>query len=470
VGFVGDPVFVAHAPEEPTKKDGTGLTIGWGFGPGQVLFFPTYDNYIGEIKPGSLNPDRYVPVKDVGLSTRALGLGFVPAGMPGAGRLKFSSYQTWLDTGLEPDGTGTYNVLKAAKTVALGGKGFAFVPAGRPLFPRASLLYISSDNDVQAYEVDANGDPLAATARLVLSDLSRTINAVLDPLTDDILISAGFPTGAPLFALTRAMAAPIQVRLTQPADGTAFVSPASILLTAEASQTGGAISRVEFYQGTNLLNTLRPSAIYQRQAGPFLGGAYAFTAVAYDGSGNAATSTVVHVTVVNDGPRITLLQPTNNATFPACSDIHVQALVTPGNVLVTNVVFYDGNLLLRAYNAADKFNPLSATEQHAEDGPRLIWVAATDKLGLTALAVATNVVIQTLPLHQLAIHHFQPAELMFCFNGLAGSNYVWESASAVAPAVWRPYLTNQTPAVTLRFTNRFDAATPAGFFRTRSLK
>src|SRR5207249_2069706 len=48
---------------------------------------------------------------------------------------------------------------------------------------------------------------------------------------------------------------PPTITITSPADGTLFISPADIKIVANATDLDGTISQVEFYQGTNLLDT-----------------------------------------------------------------------------------------------------------------------------------------------------------------------------------------------------------------------
>ncbi|WP_224994424.1 Ig-like domain-containing protein [Cesiribacter sp. SM1] len=86
------------------------------------------------------------------------------------------------------------------------------------------------------------------------------------------------------------------VSLTAPAAGAVYTAPAAITLTAEAADAEGAISRVEFYEGSTLLATVTSSPysfVWENVAAD----AYTFTAKAYDAEGLSTSSTEVSVTV-----------------------------------------------------------------------------------------------------------------------------------------------------------------------------
>ena len=100
-GF-GTPTLFSTAP----NIDG-----GLDYAPNGVLFYTGYPiNSIGQIKPGSTIPDKVTSASPVASSVGTLR--FVPAGFPGAGRLKLLSYTagTWHDASFTPDGIGTYDI------------------------------------------------------------------------------------------------------------------------------------------------------------------------------------------------------------------------------------------------------------------------------------------------------------------------------------------------------------------------
>ena len=167
-------------------------------------------NTIGEIRPGSTSPDRTTTVSQIASSVGALT--FVPAGLPGAGRLKALSYNAnrWYDLPYTLGGDGLYTFGTPTGFVQLSGglEGAVFVPAGSALFPRPSVLvaeYLAGR--VSAYDVDANGDPLAATRRDFVTGLSGAEGAFIDPSTGDFLFST-FGSGNQVVSV-RGFAAPV---------------------------------------------------------------------------------------------------------------------------------------------------------------------------------------------------------------------------------------------------------------------
>jgi Bacterial Ig domain len=467
-GLSSGATLVAHASGNPADPDAYGLYAGMDFGPGGVLFYATWDMGIGQIKPGGSDLTRYIPLSDFQLDSRVGGLGFVPDGVPGAGRLKFLS-SGWTDASVTPDGSGTYNIAVSGQGMYVPiAYGFVYAKSGRPGFARFSVLIDYLDETIEAYEVDANGDPIPATERLFLSDFGDPNGAIIDPLTGDFVFSSS-NADKPRIIVVGAMSGGIpQIVITAPIDGTILRGPATFQVEAEAKEEGGVIASVEFLQNGLSIGKVGAPQAFGVQTDSLPAGQYSFTAVAYDGTGHSSTSQVVRVTVVNDAPIVSLLFPTNNTTFAACSDLYLGAQVQMGNSDIASAEILMDNTVQRRFTQVNLDVPLSARIIHLEEGVHEFTVQVTDRNGLIATARATNVVVQPLELHRLAIHHYQPAELRFCFKGLPGSTYVWEQSGSV-PFAWRSFLTNTAPADTLRLTNTFDQKLPPGFFRTRKL-
>jgi PEP-CTERM motif len=199
-GFNGTATQYAIAP----NIDG-GLT----FGPGGVLFYTAYPtNQIGQIKPGSTNPDTLTPAP---VNSSVGTLGFVPAGFNGAGNFIVASYNggSMCVASLTPDGTGTYAVGGCSASVTTGGgpEGIVWAPLGSPLFPNQTMLVSEyAHNRVSAYETDSNGLPIPATRKDFVQGLNGAEGAVIDPVTGDFLFST-FGSGNQIMAV-RGFAAP----------------------------------------------------------------------------------------------------------------------------------------------------------------------------------------------------------------------------------------------------------------------
>jgi regulation of enolase protein 1 (concanavalin A-like superfamily) len=94
---------------------------------------------------------------------------------------------------------------------------------------------------------------------------------------------------------------PPTVSLTGPAAGATYAAPATIAMTATASDTDGTVSRVEFYAGATLVGTDATSP-YAATWNNVPAGSYSLTAVAYDNAGAVTTSSARTVTVNNPAP------------------------------------------------------------------------------------------------------------------------------------------------------------------------
>jgi Bacterial Ig domain/Glucodextranase, domain B len=111
------------------------------------------------------------------------------------------------------------------------------------------------------------------------------------------------------FAGATALAAPNKapsVTITSPVSGATFTAPATIMIAATATDSGGTVVRVDFYQGSTLIGT-RTSAPWTMTWTGVPGGTYSLTAKATDNGGATKTSTAVSVTVT--GARIVIAQP-----------------------------------------------------------------------------------------------------------------------------------------------------------------
>ncbi len=203
-GFVGTAALYADAPH----VDGGVI-----YGPGNVLFLTRYpQKEIGQYKLGSTIPDKIVDIGALGVSRSPGGLSFVPGGWPGAGQLKTAGFQDdrWYTLDYLADGLGTYDITGATleTTIAGGPEGFVYVPPGSPQFADYGWMLVAEfgADQVAAYQVDANGDPILATRTPFVTGLTRVEGAAIDPLTGDAVFSL-YGGGDWLFAV-RGFAAP----------------------------------------------------------------------------------------------------------------------------------------------------------------------------------------------------------------------------------------------------------------------
>ncbi len=97
---------------------------------------------------------------------------------------------------------------------------------------------------------------------------------------------------------------PPTVSILSPVSGTVFTAPASITISATAADSGGTISKVDFYAGSQFIGTDTTSP-YSASWTNVGAGSYALSAVAWDNGGATGTSIAVSVTVTAAVPKPT---------------------------------------------------------------------------------------------------------------------------------------------------------------------
>ncbi|MDF2454622.1 MAG: large protein [Cytophagaceae bacterium] len=177
---------------------------------------------------------------------------------------------------------GTFNLTAAASDVDGSISKVEFYNGATLLFSDNTAPYAFSWSNVAAGSYS-----LTATATDNLG-ASRTTTATTVTVT----------TAAPVNQ------APL-VSLTAPTNGTSTTAPGSFNLTASASDAGGSIARVEFYNGATLLFT-DYTAPYAYSWSNVSVGSYTLTAKAIDNLGLTATSTAVSVSSIAPGGACTV--------------------------------------------------------------------------------------------------------------------------------------------------------------------
>jgi beta-glucanase (GH16 family) len=121
------------------------------------------------------------------------------------------------------------------------------------------------------------------------------------------------------------------VSITSPSSGTSYTAPASVSLAANAADTDGTISKVEFYNGTTLLGT-DTSSPYAFSWTNVAAGTYSLTAKATDNSGATTTSSAVSITVKSSTCAATTVTPYTQINDGAWSQTATATLAAGGKV------------------------------------------------------------------------------------------------------------------------------------------
>ena len=186
-GFAGPAVLFAAAP----NIDG-----GLSFAPNGTMLYTRYSmNEFGQLLTS--NTTLSIPLTPLGIASSVGSHVLVPAGSPGAGNLLMASYSASImykvpfTIGVDGDyqpSTPTTNV--SVNALASGPEGIAYVPSGSAGFTNPSMVVSAySMGKIVAFEVDADGLPIPATARDMITGLSGAEGAFIDPLTGDFLFS-----------------------------------------------------------------------------------------------------------------------------------------------------------------------------------------------------------------------------------------------------------------------------------------
>src|SRR5262249_15480098 len=135
---------------------------------------------------------------------------------------------------------------------------------------------------------------------------------------------------------------PPTVTVTTPIDGTQFIAPAAITLTADADDSAGTIQQVNFFSGSTFVGSATAPP-YSFDWTNVAAGTYEVTATATDDSGEATTSSPVTVTVAapNQAPHVTLTAPATTS-FAAPATITVAANASDADDGVAQVEFFAG--------------------------------------------------------------------------------------------------------------------------------
>lgn len=182
------------------------------------------------------------------------------------------------------------------------------------------------------------------------------------------------------------------VNITSPANGATFTTGSTVNIAANATDSDGSISKVDFYRGTTLLGT-DTSSPYTFAWTSVPAGNYSLTARATDNQGATTTSTAVAITVgtTNNPPTAAITSPSSGATFTAPASITINANATDDGS-VTKVDFYSGGTLL----GTDTSSPYSFTWTNVGAGTYSLTARATDNTNLTTTSSAVSVTVNNL--------------------------------------------------------------------------
>lgn len=175
---------------------------------------------------------------------------------------------------------------------------------------------------------------------------------------------------------------PPAVSISSPTKNSAFISPATIIIDAVASDPDGTIAKVEFFNGQSKLGE-KTTAPYSFTWKEVPEGSYLITAAAVDNMNARTVSSSVTVVVekaaptVNQLPVVTIKNPNKGRKFKKSDTIVLEAEATDPDGTISKVEFKSGNVTLAELTEA----PYIFLWQNVDTGRYMITAYATDNLG-----------------------------------------------------------------------------------------
>ena len=280
---------------------------------------------------------------------------------------------------------GTPGAGLAVRNRASAGSGTTMLSVGAITLPiwlklerRSSVVNTFSSSDGKTWRwlrtLSVSSNQLLFGLAVASHSRATTAAATFDNVTINPLGGTTTPNAAPTILLN--------------VDKTNYAAPASIVMTATATDTDGAVAKVDFYEG--------PTLVGSRTAGPFSltwngapAGTHALKAIATDNQGAVATSGTVTVTVAaaNNPPTVSIL--TDKATYKAPASLVMSAIAADSDGTVAGVEFYAGTTLV----ATDTTSPYSFTWSGVPSGIYVIRAMAIDNAGAVASSPVVNVTV-----------------------------------------------------------------------------
>ncbi len=178
------------------------------------------------------------------------------------------------------------------------------------------------------------------------------------------------------------------VSITAPANNSAYTAPATIAITASASDGDGTVKQVDFYQGSTKIgsSTTSPYAFTWTNVA---GATYSLTAKATDDKGAVTTSRAVTVKV-NKPPTVSLTAPADNAVVVGPASVTISATAADADGTIAKVEFFRNGTLI----GTDTTSPYSFVWSAAPLGTYSLTAKATDNSGASTTSVARTLTIR----------------------------------------------------------------------------
>jgi regulation of enolase protein 1 (concanavalin A-like superfamily) len=266
-------------------------------------------------------------------------------------------------------------------------------PGSQSTAPRWVKL-VRAGNTISGYEsadgvawtlVGSDTFSLGSTALVGLAVSSHVAGTNATAVFDNVIVTAADPTPTNV---------PPVISMTGPANGATFTAPATVSLTATASDSDGTIAKVDFYAGATLLGTAT-AAPYTLAWSNVPAGSYTLTAVATDDQSAATTAASISIVVdpstppANVAPTVSITGPVDASHFTAPASIPVTASAADSDGTISKVEFYAGSTLIGTATAA----PYAISWTGVAAGSYTLTAVATDNGAAATTAAAISVIV-----------------------------------------------------------------------------
>jgi uncharacterized repeat protein (TIGR01451 family) len=189
--------------------------------------------------------------------------------------------------------------------------------------------------------------------------------------------------------------APPTVSITTPANSARYVGPANISVIANATDSDGTISQVNFYDGASLIGSGTPTGSnqYSLAWNNVTFGQHSLAAVATDNGGRKQTSSPINI-LVNGSATVSISSPANGIVIAPHSNVVITANASIPSGVINKVDFFANSTLLGTVNGGGQ---CSTNWNNVPNGKYAITAVVTDGSGITTTSMPVTVVVSATP-------------------------------------------------------------------------
>jgi len=183
---------------------------------------------------------------------------------------------------------------------------------------------------------------------------------------------------------------PPTVSITSAESDGALIAPATVVLTAEASDADGTVKSVKFYAGSTAIGgaSRAPYSVKWRDVAA---GTYSLTAVATDNSGGQTTSAPIAIEVkANVAPSVSLTSPSASDSFTEPAKVVLTADASDSDGTIRVVKFFAGDELIGASHIA----PYQAAWRRVPAGTYALTAVAIDDRGARTTSAPVQITVK----------------------------------------------------------------------------